>query len=269
MLRRNNLKSTLLVVLICIITMTNLLGNTGEPRIHFMPLDSIIESELFRNISEIVGEPRIHFMILDSTKESEFFRNFSEMFQTDAPCSGKRLTLNELFSQFDNKLESNNVKFFEIKDPALVSKIKMNYDSNLRQELDAEITEYLRKNNIFDIISEMISEKRQLQTNEMFSNEAEAIPVTSTELIGNYPNPFNPVTSIRFNLASPDNVRLDVYNSKGQKVTTIVDKQFGAGQHTVTWNGTDHEGRNVGSGVYFYRLTTSDTTQLNKMLLLK
>ena len=80
----------------------------------------------------------------------------------------------------------------------------------------------------------------------------------------NSPNPFNPTTEIRFTLPSPMSVRLDVYNIVGQKVSTLVDGRFDAGDHYVTW---DASGR--ASGIYFYRLMTSDFTVTRKMLLLK
>jgi hypothetical protein len=80
----------------------------------------------------------------------------------------------------------------------------------------------------------------------------------------NSPNPFNPTTEIRFTLPSSMNVRLDVYNIVGQRVSTLVDGHFDAGDHYVTW---DASGR--ASGIYFYRLTTSDFTVTRKMLLLK
>ena len=80
----------------------------------------------------------------------------------------------------------------------------------------------------------------------------------------NYPNPFNPSTEITFALPSPTHVRLGVYNIRGQKVTSLVDRYLGAGSHTVTWDGTG-----LASGIYIYRISTEENTVSRKMLLLK
>ncbi len=93
------------------------------------------------------------------------------------------------------------------------------------------------------------------------------IPVT--QLHQNYPNPFNPTTTIAYNLASDGPVTLEVYNIKGQKVTTLVNKQQSAGSHTIVWDGKDDSGRAVSSGVYHYRLRTNNNYVSRKMLLMK
>ncbi len=85
----------------------------------------------------------------------------------------------------------------------------------------------------------------------------------------NYPNPFNPSTEISFTLPTKSDVTLNVYNTLGQRVKTIVEGERPAGDYTVTWDGTD-EGRNaVSTGVYFYRLTADGVTESKKMILLK
>jgi phosphodiesterase/alkaline phosphatase D-like protein len=90
----------------------------------------------------------------------------------------------------------------------------------------------------------------------------------------NFPNPFNPVTSIRYELAVAGQVQLMVYNLLGQQVVTLVESRQQAGFHTVTWNGLNSSHRSVASGVYFYRIVvTGDDkntfTSSKKMLLLK
>ncbi|MBW6515511.1 MAG: T9SS type A sorting domain-containing protein [Candidatus Cloacimonetes bacterium] len=85
----------------------------------------------------------------------------------------------------------------------------------------------------------------------------------------NYPNPFNPSTTISFNLPSASRVNLEIYNVKGQLVKTLLDDNRPAGEHSVVWNGTDNNSRSVGSGVYFYRLTTDNDSEMRKMLLVK
>jgi len=85
----------------------------------------------------------------------------------------------------------------------------------------------------------------------------------------NYPNPFNPSTTIRFNLPNPGNVKLSVYNVKGQLVKTLIDGFMNRDMHEVVWNGDDDNNRSVASGVYFYRLEANGKQETKKMLLMK
>ncbi|MDD3731770.1 MAG: FlgD immunoglobulin-like domain containing protein, partial [candidate division Zixibacteria bacterium] len=85
----------------------------------------------------------------------------------------------------------------------------------------------------------------------------------------NYPNPFNPTTNISFDLPTGSEVTLDIYNLLGQKVKDLKTGYLPAGKHLFEWNGTDNNGHQVATGVYFYRLTTSDFSQSRKMMLLK
>ncbi|MEE9443800.1 MAG: FlgD immunoglobulin-like domain containing protein [candidate division Zixibacteria bacterium] len=89
------------------------------------------------------------------------------------------------------------------------------------------------------------------------------------ELKQNYPNPFNPTTTIQFSIPEAEDVLLEVYNINGQRVKTLVDKYFSAGQHSVTWDATNSNGEKVASGIYLYRLTAGEITTSKKMSLLK
>ncbi|MBI4553917.1 MAG: T9SS type A sorting domain-containing protein, partial [Candidatus Latescibacteria bacterium] len=99
-------------------------------------------------------------------------------------------------------------------------------------------------------------------------------PPAAYRLSQNAPNPFNPTTTIRYELPRPGQVRLTVYNLLGQEVVTLVDAQQEAGFHTVQWTGLNAARQRVASGVYFYRLTVQGAartafTSVKKMLLLK
>jgi hypothetical protein len=85
----------------------------------------------------------------------------------------------------------------------------------------------------------------------------------------NFPNPFNPTTQINFTLPAASLVRLDVYNTVGQKVSTLANEHMAAGTHTVSWNGRTSNGEPAASGVYFYRISAGDFTESRKMLLMK
>lgn len=86
----------------------------------------------------------------------------------------------------------------------------------------------------------------------------------------NYPNPFNPSTTITFQLSTTSQVTLKIYDLLGRGVKTLVDDvEETAGQHAVIWDGTGHDGRQVASGVYFYRLTTPNGSITNKAVLIR
>ena len=128
-----------------------------------------------------------------------------------------------------------------------------------------------------------------------------------TALLGNYPNPFNPTTTIKFRIENSElrivdchaslamtetftlthskgegnselamtgsesttTVKIDIFNIKGQKVRSLVNGNYPPGEHSVIWNGTDDHNTSVTSGVYFYSLTTNNYTETKKMILLK
>ncbi len=94
--------------------------------------------------------------------------------------------------------------------------------------------------------------------------------ITRFELEQNFPNPFNPSTTIRYQLPISSNVKLVVYNLIGQEVRTLVDAAVQpSGAYEVTWDGRDNRGTAMGSGVYFYKLITRAQTFTRKMILLK
>lgn len=86
----------------------------------------------------------------------------------------------------------------------------------------------------------------------------------------NYPNPFNPTTTISFSIPDNSKIELSIYNIKGQKVKTLANSQFIKGNHSVIWNGDDESGQPVSSGLYFYKLNVNGKTEaVKKCLLLK
>jgi hypothetical protein len=88
-------------------------------------------------------------------------------------------------------------------------------------------------------------------------------------LMGNYPNPFNPETDIRFLMQEAGDVDITIYNVRGQVVKTLSSMGLTAGEHSINWQGKDQSGRPVSSGVYFYEFSTSDYTTTKKMVLMK
>ncbi len=97
-----------------------------------------------------------------------------------------------------------------------------------------------------------------------------ALPRGRWALHGNLPNPFNPVTQIRYSVTvGGGQMSLRVYDARGQLVKTLVSGHAVAGDHTARWNGLDDRGITVASGIYFYRLKAGDYVQTSKMVLAK
>ena len=97
----------------------------------------------------------------------------------------------------------------------------------------------------------------------------EVEPITQYQLFQNFPNPFNPATTIRYSLPKQALASITIYNILGQKVRTVVNEVKNAGTYEVEWNGRSDGGISVASGMYFYRLTTESVSITKKMLMLK
>ncbi|MCB5270492.1 MAG: carboxypeptidase regulatory-like domain-containing protein [Candidatus Cloacimonetes bacterium] len=101
------------------------------------------------------------------------------------------------------------------------------------------------------------------------SNEDEIVPITVTALRGNYPNPFNPETTISYDLKDASDVRLAVYNVKGQLVRNLITQDQAAGRYRIVFNGRDDNGNVLSSGIYLYRFTAGKYSRTRKMMLME
>jgi hypothetical protein len=109
-------------------------------------------------------------------------------------------------------------------------------------------------------------------------NQQRFLPL-EIRLFQNYPNPFsarggsayggNPETAIHFQLPEFSSVVIKIYNTLGQEIRTLIDKEFESGYHTVLWDGRDNFGNPVLCGEYFYQLRAGNFSQLKKMMLLR
>lgn len=106
-------------------------------------------------------------------------------------------------------------------------------------------------------------------TPEFVATSGQTATPTQTALRQNRPNPFNPTTVIRFDLAQSAPVALVVYNVDGRRVRQLLSQPLGPGGYEVPWDGRNDSGAPVASGVYFYRLTAGDYSATRKMILLK
>ncbi len=101
------------------------------------------------------------------------------------------------------------------------------------------------------------------------SSSGSETPTAPTLSLTNYPNPFNPVTTISYSVPKDAKVLLSIYNTKGQLVRTLVNGTVLSGTHRVVWNGADDNGNKVSSGIYFSRIQTEGKSLTTKMLMLK
>jgi hypothetical protein len=97
----------------------------------------------------------------------------------------------------------------------------------------------------------------------------EEIPIDDFQIIGNYPNPFNPSTTIVFTLPKTEKVVINIYNVLGEEIIKLADREFAAGKNEITWNGIDQKGNIADSGIYFYTIRYQDRFQTGKMVLTK
>ena len=95
-----------------------------------------------------------------------------------------------------------------------------------------------------------------------------ALPAAMT-LMPNYPNPFNPMTTVPFELAKPGRVRLAVFDLAGRQIKVLADGEYGMGYHEETWTGMDDRGRRAPSGAYYLRLESGGEVRMRQMMLLK
>ncbi|MDA3813104.1 MAG: T9SS type A sorting domain-containing protein [Candidatus Cloacimonetes bacterium] len=122
---------------------------------------------------------------------------------------------------------------------------------------DVQVTVIASETSVADFILE-----------EEVNAENQLLPFELT-LLGNYPNPFNPSTTISFSLPQNTNTSISIFNLKGQFVKELSNDFLTAGTHQFTWNGKDEKGKKATSGLYFYEIKTDSEIKTGKMLMLK
>jgi len=124
----------------------------------------------------------------------------------------------------------------------------------------------------FELKQEIMDRINQLNNQKPVPDVVSDIPEVFVFSTSNFPNPFNPYTTINFVVARHAlPVQLHIYNVRGQRIRTLLDgsTEFGAGSHDIVWNGRDDNGRNMSSGVYLYRIQAGDDVAVRRMLLMK
>lgn len=103
----------------------------------------------------------------------------------------------------------------------------------------------------------------------LFTTRPVGITKASFELYQNSPNPFNPITTIRYNISKRAHVKLEIFNVLGEKVCSLVNKVQSTGEHVITWDGSDKNGNLIPSGLYYYKLEVGKRVSSRKMVLLR
>ena len=127
---------------------------------------------------------------------------------------------------------------------------------------------------VFEIDNNCIPDNTTQRVRTFWANTAlevdeEAPLAQKFEVYGNYPNPFNPSTQIKFATEKSSDVTITIYSILGQEMTVLQNGILNAGTYNISWFGTDHYGNKVPSGVYFYEVRSDNRIQKGKMLLLK
>ncbi|MFC1898318.1 C10 family peptidase [Candidatus Cloacimonadota bacterium] len=153
-------------------------------------------------------------------------------------------------------------------------------DENGNYNLDLKAGDFDLSAELFNYESDYLSNV-SVTTDEITENQnftlnyavgtGEDLVISKSGITGNYPNPFNPTTTINFNVANgSERISINVYNLKGQKVKQLVNEQLSAGQHSVVWNGKDDAGKDASSGMYFVDMKDEGKyTSVKKIILLK
>lgn len=107
-----------------------------------------------------------------------------------------------------------------------------------------------------------------IKTDNYGDNPVPEIPEL-TQSLGNFPNPFNPNTTIRYSLAEPSNVKIVIFNTRGQMVRRLSRDHNEAGYYSLTFDGRDESGNELSSGLYFYRFDAGMVKSAHRMMLMK
>jgi len=246
-------------------------------------IDDQLEEEKTYVTSAIDGLYRCTMMIPNPAWElTDYFDTKALQYAIDAP------TLSAILKDYLAKVFVLNKDF-----QAAVDLIQLRIDNpiseidSLRAVLDLEIvlqlaameedkrpltTKYAQYQypdiQIFDVMHNNNWDKynRALHQNDQETNSViSPIP----QIQSNYPNPFNPSTTIAFSIPETGRVRVSVYNIKGQKVKELLNTEMTRGNHRLIWDGKDANNRIVGSGIYFFKLESGGKTSIRKAMLMK
>ena len=135
-------------------------------------------------------------------------------------------------------------------------------------EIEFEIDTYGRDNSLMQVSYEFIDKHNSVISSGSTDYELKPIP-DRFALQDNYPNPFNPSTTIRYDIATSAFVDIVIYDITGREIARPISKHQNPGYHQTIWNGANQKGEMQSAGIYFYQIQTKEFVQTKKMLLLK
>ena len=135
-------------------------------------------------------------------------------------------------------------------------------------DIHFDLTAYGRDDSFIDLSYTFISKDNATIGTGSKAYELKPVPAEFA-LRDNYPNPFNPTTTIQYDLPISGNVSVIIYNLAGQEVARLVNSAQEAGYHSIIWNGTNFTGAQAAAGIYFYQIQAGGFVRTKKMLLLK
>jgi len=148
------------------------------------------------------------------------------------------------------------------------SEVTVNLNFTMEEEWDVsecELVAFVQDNDTKEILQGI-----KLDLADLTSTEENQVSAPGFQLLGNYPNPFNPTTTISFNTQESDSqTEITIFNIKGQKVKTLLNEKLEAGTHNLVWDGKDDNENVSGSGIYLYRVKSGSEAKSAKMILIK
>ena len=153
-------------------------------------------------------------------------------------------------------------------DPDAVVEIRAYYESKAAVDQVPEFRVWNPASGIYECKPLILNSKNYYYKLKL-SQSGEDSPMVSKRGLEVYPNPFNPSTTIRFSLPEAAEIRLDIYNLKGQLVRNLAKGDVMAGKHSIVWDGADNHHQRVASGLYYSKLSYENKSYVKKMIMLK
>lgn len=143
------------------------------------------------------------------------------------------------------------------------------FHTNISGELYLGYNDYYFADNFGYYIAYVFSKSFLRSSTSAMLNNEEKITLNDITLSKNYPNPFNPRTTINFSITKVSQVQINVFNSKGQNIKILINEPKNPGNYSVIWDGTDFYNNQLSSGQYYYQLKVNGLVKSEKMILLK
>ncbi len=203
------------------------------------------------------------FVVLDTAMKKKCKSNSEIAFYINGVCYGAEVVYGDTVQ----------INAFICDLPDSLNNVEFRFHTSEMGNTDQKITEYAVYNftrEKYEIVPLNLLEQKQFYRVSLNSDDFidHTLPAKS-RLVGNYPNPFNPSTKIKYAIVEDSDVKIQIFNVKGQFVKELVNTHQVADHYEIDWNGKNQAGQRVSSGLYFYKLSTKNVKETKKMLLVK